>query len=98
MAFKRKPEQIASEPEQTRTINKPEQPNPNISVRELTKSDKTFYDRAMRDFGKPYYNFDAALREEKCIREGCGAKFETNMSLLRYCSYQHFSDTISMRK
>ena len=62
----------------------------------LTKTDKTFYDRAMRDFKKPYYIFDGELQENTCLT--CGDKFKTSMPLLHYCSYEHYSNTIGGKK
>ncbi len=61
----------------------------------LTKTDKTFYDRALRDFGEPYYRFDAPLKKDNCAR--CKTPFNTRMSLLIYCSYEHYSAAISGR-
>lgn len=62
----------------------------------LTKTDKTFYDRAMRDFKEPYYNFNQIPeRAEKCLQ--CGTTFKTTMIMLRYCSYNHYSDAIAGR-
>lgn len=54
----------------------------------ITKTDKTFYDRAMKDFGEPYYNFNGRLRKEECRK--CGKKFDTRLSLLKFCSYGHY--------
>lgn len=56
----------------------------------LTVTDKTFYDRALRDFGKPYYRFTDNIREEKCLF--CGEKFRTGLAMLRFCSYEHYAD------
>lgn len=62
--------------------------NPNIPG-DLTATDRTFYDRAMKDFGEPYYRFGEKQLEDKvCIY--CGKKFRTTLSLLRYCSYNHY--------
>ena len=80
--------------------NKPEQIKPeheaeqkNEQREQLTKTDKTFYDRAIKDFGEPYYNFSNELREVTCDR--CRKKFKTGLSLNRYCSYTHYSETIT---
>lgn len=63
----------------------------------LTKTDKTFYDRALRDFKEPYYRFGETEATEKvCSR--CGEKFKTSLALLKYCSYEHYSDTIAGKK
>lgn len=59
----------------------------------LTKTDKTFYDRAMKDFGEPYYNFDDKARELKCA--WCGKPFTTHLSMNRYCSFAHYKEAIS---
>lgn len=64
----------------------------------LTKTDKTYYDRAMRDMGEPYYRFFGVPEHEvTCVREQCDAKFTTTLSLCRYCSYEHYKETISGR-
>lgn len=55
---------------------------------DLTKTDKTFYDRAMRDFKEPYYRFEDKLREASCFQ--CGKRYKTSLSLLRFCSYEHY--------
>jgi hypothetical protein len=88
-----KPEHEQPKPEQIQ----PEQANPNTLSAELkelrdslTKTDKTFFDRAIRDFGYPYYNYDSFLKEGTCIF--CKKPFKTNLSLNRYCSYQHYAD------
>ena len=62
----------------------------------LTKTDKTFYDRAMRDFKNPYYIFTGEVTERVC--DTCKDKFKTAMPLLRYCSYEHYSNTIGGKK
>lgn len=54
----------------------------------LTKTDKTFYDRAIKDFGEPYYNFDWEKREGTCAF--CKSKYMTCLRLNRFCSYEHF--------
>lgn len=59
----------------------------------LSKTDRTFYDRAIRDFGEPYYNFDWAEREEKC--RYCDGKFRTKLRLGAYCSYEHYQKSTS---
>lgn len=101
MAYARNPNKQDAEPEQITNPNTnkgeqnvPEQPTrTNDSLRStLSKTDKTFYDRAMKDFGEPYYNFDWAEREAKCGY--CGAKYKTMLRLNRYCSYQHYSQAI----
>lgn len=101
MAYRRNAQNV------TETVTKPAQTVTNESVtpkkeqsvtkdtfREtLTKTDKTFYDRALRDFkGDPYYKFTDDLREAECDK--CGVKFKTGLSLLRYCSYEHYNQTI----
>lgn len=95
MAFKRKPEQKPKPNTNKGEQTIPEQHSPNIRD-SLTKTDQTFYDRAMRDFEKPYYNFSDELREEECLH--CGDKFKTSMAMLRFCSYQHYSDALSGKK
>lgn len=55
----------------------------------LTKTDKTFYDRAMKDFGEPYYNFTGELKKSKC--GFCSEAYTTNLSLNKYCSYNHYA-------
>jgi hypothetical protein len=57
----------------------------------LTKTDKTFFDRAIRDFKNPYYNYSSPLKEDTCGL--CGKDFKTNLSLNRYCSYAHYSES-----
>lgn len=91
MANKRtkKPEQII--PNTNKSL--PEQPNEQKPEQDdfrasLTKTDKTFYDRAMKDFGEPYYRFGGDLRKGVC--GFCGAKFTTTLALNRYCSYEHY--------
>ena len=95
MAFKRQPEH---EPEHLDNPNthKPaqivpeQQPEQTDDLRStLTKTDKTFYDRAMKDFNEPYYRFNGQLRKLKC--SFCAEVFSTNLSLNRYCTYQHYS-------
>lgn len=91
MAYARKGEHL---PEHEQT----EQPNPNIPPG-LTKTDRTFYIRAMRDFGEPYYNFEGTgfkdwkPKTDKC--DWCQKEFTTNMPLNRYCSYEH---SVAFRK
>lgn len=62
---------------------------------DLTKTDRTFYDRAMRDFnGDPYYRFgEKSEHEDRCLF--CGEKFLTTLGALRYCSYEHYKGSIS---
>lgn len=64
----------------------------------LTKTDKTFYDRAMRDFKEPYYkfDFDEPIQKKECAK--CGNNFKTRLHLLIYCSYDHYAQTIGGRK
>lgn len=106
MAYKRthqgeqKPEQTQPEHEQ----NAPEQANSNKPEHEpgfraaLTKTDRTYYDRAMKDFAEPYYNFFSVPEHEQvCIRLGCTTKFKTCLSLCHYCSYEHYEQTLSER-
>jgi len=64
----------------------------------LTKTDKTFFDRAMRVFNQPYYNFTSPLKKAKCVI--CNKEYQTNLSLNRFCSYQHYDQahTIFVRK
>lgn len=97
MAYKRK----ANKPEHNseENPNKSEQietrtPKPEQAFRDsLTKADKTFYDRAMRDFGEPYYKFGKTEHEEKCLH--CGKDFKTTLSMLRFCSYEHYADALA---
>lgn len=73
--------------------------NPNkwgVDRSKLTKCDKTFYDRAMKHFERPYYNFNGNLRKEKCAY--CGADYTTNLSLNKYCSYQHYEISLHATK
>jgi hypothetical protein len=76
----------------------PEHTNPNKDEfrATLTKTDKTFYDRAMREFKEPYYKFGDKLKEVSCLR--CRDKFKTSLSMLRFCSYEHYSDSLSGKK
>lgn len=75
-----------------------EQPEQSDDFRStLCKTDKTFYDRAMKDFKEPYYKFETELKDSVCILESCGAKFKTSLRMLRFCSYQHYSDALSGR-
>lgn len=99
MAFSRNPnkpeqkgEQIQPEPEQN------EQPEQNISISRtnLTATDKTFYDRAMKDFNEPYYNFNSSERTLKCAY--CGKEYTTCLSLNRYCCYEHYKTAITTVK
>lgn len=106
MAFKRQSEQ---EPEQKDNPNTnkveqilPEQAEteqPEQSLRDsLTKTDKTFYDRAMKDFREPYYHFgEIPVTKKVCDRGDCKQTFKTTLRLLRYCSYDHYTRTISGR-
>lgn len=105
MAFKRQPEQTSNPNTNKPEHLVPEQPNPNKDEfrATLTKTDKTFYDRAIRDFSgdKNYYRFtgdnnDGKLQERVCLN--CGDKFKTLMPLLKYCSYEHYSETIGGKK
>lgn len=101
MAYGRNPNKVGSEPEQKGeqtqgeheqiTTRTPE-PEQDDFRAQLTKTDKTFYDRAMDVWGEPYYNFDWTKRESKC--NFCGAKFSTELRLNRYCSYQHYSQSL----
>lgn len=95
MAFKRKePEQNKPEHEQKVEHSIPEQPESEQSEQDLnlTKADQTFYDRAMRDFGEPYYYFSDVVQEKKCAN--CNTKFKTSLRLNRYCSYKHYQETL----
>ena len=83
----------------------PDKPNPDTSKPDkfrdgLTTTDKTFYDRAMRDFGEPYYRFnqldkdgEPIMRELKCAQ--CGKSFTTTLSLNKYCSYEHYHESLA---
>lgn len=102
-----KPEQIVEKGEQTRTRTqgsgagkhgKTSGPDNSNNYASLTATDWTFYDRAMRDFGEPYYIFDQPVNERKCIMPSCGKRFTTQMSLLNYCSYDHYTQAIAGRK
>jgi len=64
----------------------------------LSKTDKTFFDRAMKTFNEPYYNFISPLRKAKCVI--CNKEYQTTLSLNRFCSYQHYDQahTIFVRK
>jgi hypothetical protein len=64
-----------------------------IVYNNLTPTDKTFYDRAMRDFKEPYYRFSDTIRKEKCAF--CSKEYKTSLSLNRYCSYEHYATTRS---
>ena len=100
MAFKRNPNK---QPEQNNNPNtnkaeqiEPEQSNPNNDMdfrSSLTETDKTFYDRAMKDFGEPYYYFGNNTHQEKCIR--CSKSFKTTLNALRFCSYQHYTEELT---
>lgn len=60
----------------------------------LTKTDRTFYNRAMKDFGEPYYKFgEKEKHKEECLQ--CKKKFTTTLGLLRFCSYNHYHEAIS---
>lgn len=104
MAFKRKGEQKPEQTQGEHEQNVPEQPKSDKPEHEpgfrstLTKTDKTYYDRAMRDMGEPYYRFFGVPEHEvTCVREQCGAKFTTTLNLCRYCSYEHYKQTVSGR-
>jgi hypothetical protein len=74
--------------------DKSEEDTPELSLRDtLSKCDKTFFDRAMRDFNDPYYRFSEDHR--KIICGFCGEKATTSLSLNRYCSYAHYKASIS---
>lgn len=105
MAFKRT--QLGEQPEQITNPNTnkgeqilPEQPNPNKPEQlgeheqlraKLNKTDRTFFDRAIRDFKEPYYRFELdKLREGKCVH--CGDSYKTTLPLNKYCSYQHYAE------
>lgn len=98
MAFKR----IEPEQKLNPNTNKPEQIEPeHIKVEQpeqktlrdsLTKCDRTFFDRAMRDFHEPYYIFTDTLRDIIC--GFCGEKAKTGLSLNKYCSYDHYSKSL----
>ena len=102
MAFKRKPEQKAEheqpeheqKPEQTQP-EQPESEQPEQNLRDtLSKTDKTFYDRAMKEWGEPYYKFSEVKRTVVCAQ--CGGKFTTSLSLNRYCSYGHYRESLGV--
>lgn len=83
----------------------PDKPNPDTQKSDkfrnsLTNTDKTFYDRALRDFkGNPYYRFgEINPAERNCILESCGKSFKTSLKLLNYCSYDHYREAIGGRK
>lgn len=67
-----------------------------ITRTELTATDKTFYDRAMKDFNEPYYNFNSSERTLKCAY--CGKEYTTCLSLNRYCCYEHYKTAITTVK
>jgi hypothetical protein len=101
MAFKRnKPEHLDNPNTNKAEQNEPEQAEseqPEQMRDFLTKTDKTFYDRAMLDFGEPYYNFlEKPVYSATCLR--CRNKFKTTLGMLRFCSYQHYSASLSGRK
>lgn len=70
--------------------------NPDITRTNLTATDKTFYDRAMKDFNEPYYNFNSSERTLKCAY--CGKEYTTCLSLNRYCCYEHYKTAITTVK
>lgn len=101
MAYKRTEKANKPEHEQPKTrTNVPEQTNPNTDEfrATLTKTDKTFYDRAMRDFKEPYYRFSNKVHDETCIMQSCKSKFRTSLAVLKYCSYEHYSQSIAGKK
>lgn len=79
-------------------ISLPGQANPDIDeFREgLTKTDKTFYDRALVTWKEPYYDFGGELRTDVCGQ--CGSKYTTHMRLLKYCSYKCYTAAIGGRQ
>lgn len=105
MAFKRNPNKSEQKPEheQPEHTEKGEQTLPEQPTRteppereELSKTDKTFYDRAMKDFNEPYYYFhELPLTTRNCLR--CGKEFKTTLRLLRYCSYNHYRKALEVR-
>lgn len=95
------PEHEQTEPEQN-SVKKPDISNPdtenNVTRTELgqidfmredlAKTDQTFYDRAMKDFGEPYYRFGGQKKEGVCAY--CSKPFQTTLALNRYCGYEHY--------
>ena len=93
-AYRRNPDKAAAKPDII-----PDKANPDTIIPDkLTATDQTFYDRALRDFPpelQPYYKFGEAVREETCHR--CEKKFKTSLSLLKFCSYEHYRDSFTAR-
>lgn len=93
MEFKRKGEQKDNPNTNKHEQIVPEQQGEQTLRDSLTKTDKTFYDRAMKDFGEPYYHFQGTLKKNKC--GFCGKAYSTNLTLNKYCSYQHYRESLS---
>lgn len=100
MALKRqgeqKPEHSVPEHEQMMENIQPEQKfdMDEDSRATLTKTDQTFFDRAMEDFGEPYYNFNSSVQEKSCTF--CGKRFTTMLSMNKNCSYEHYSQSLAV--
>lgn len=98
-----KPDKSKSDTQNGQSRTKSKLPADLAKLRDsLTKTDKTFFDRAIKDFqepGKapdPYYRFDGKLRKADCAY--CGEEYQTNLNLNRYCSYQHYSKALEVIK
>lgn len=97
MAFKRtNPNKDSEQPEQSYPNSL--KMNPNKFRDLLSNTDKSFYDRAMRDFGESYYLFSSKQTDKQCILQSCKLKFKTSLALLRYCSYDHYADSLGGKK
>lgn len=89
------PEQMEPE-QQIEGVEKHGEIQFDVNPNKLTKTDKTFYARAMRDFGEPYYRFGEKIHEEVC--KFCDKGFRTSLSLLAYCCYNHYRDSLAGKK
>lgn len=90
------PDKLKSDIEKSDKIDFTTSPEVSLGFK-LTETDKTFYNRAMKDFGEPYYGFGEHTKERECILPSCGKKFKTSLSLLKYCSYKHYTDALARK-
>lgn len=106
MAFRRNSQTVTESVTNPESVTQKSVTNENVTHPEhepgfrdkLTKTDKTYYDRAMKELGEPYYRFlEAPERDQTCIRTTCSVKFKTTLTLCHYCSYDHYKQTISGR-
>lgn len=97
-AFARNPDKTDARADKKSDISKSDTENSQVGQNpdkysKLNKTDKSFYDRAMKDFGEPYYKFENEEQELECGY--CHKEYKTTLKLNRYCCYNHYSKSLT---